>query len=620
MGLFYGNKLDLANFFWKLRLVAEYSVEGLRSLGKKRDEKRIYLEMDKLPMGDMYPRPQFRRDGYLLLDGVWELSHSDSQEPPEVYEDSINVPFPPQSVRSGVKRPVGDHFWYQRVFRLGELSELPVIRLHFGAADQVAWVYLNGQYVGKHEGGYLPFSFDVENEVNREGDNVLQIRIEDVLDPKYPYGKQSKTPSGMWYTQISGLWQSVWLEGMEKEHIDSVSCTFDERRGGVRLSLKGTAPAYEITLYAPDKSGEEDPSLRLLGKYSVTRGDNFIPIRDIRLWSPKEPWLYYFDISSGADKVRSYFGLRTMSIERVKGRKRICLNHKPVFFHGVLDQGYFSDGIYTPVSPAYYEKDVRYMKELGFNTLRKHIKIEPARFYYDCDRLGMAVFQDMVNNGDYQYLRDTILPTVAPFYAGHFKKDTNLNVAEHVKRFFIDHSRQTMEYLYNFPSVLYYTIFNEGWGQFDSDAVAAILRKTDDTRILDNSSGWYKQKESQVESIHCYFHKIPVSRWKKPAVVSEFGGYSLCIKENSCYVKQSYGYGKCDSKEKLTARIVKSYEEEVIPHIRLGLCASIYTQLSDVEEEINGLYTYDRKVCKVDKGRMKKVAAMIEQEARKLLS
>ena len=258
------------------------------------------------------------------------------------------------------------------------------------------------------------------------------------------------------------------------------------------------------------------------------------------------------------------------------------------------------------------------MKDLGFNTLRKHIKIEPARFYYDCDRLGMVVFQDMVNNGDYNYMRDTIMPTVAPFYAGHYKKDKHVKVNGRVKAFFVEHCEQTLEYLHEFPSIVYYTIFNEGWGQFDSDMVLDLLQDKEKDRIFDATSGWYKQKNSPVESIHCYFCRIPVSKWKKPAVVSECGGFSLLIPGNACFEKRAYGYGEIHSKEVLTKRVASMYEEEVIPHISMGISGCIYTQLCDVEEEINGLYTYDRRVCKVSKEVLKDIRNKIDQRMKEI--
>jgi len=614
MGIIYNKKIDIKNFFWKPRLVFTYAVKFFRDAFKDKNEERKYLEMTEYPEDFGYPRPQFARDSWLSLDGLWELSHSEGEDIPSDWDDSIRVPYAPQAKRSGVKKAVGDIFWYRRKFTLEDSFVKDTVLLHFGAVDQVAWVYVNKKQVGTHEGGYLPFSFDI-TEYLCEGENVIDVRIKDDLDMTYPYGKQSKKPSGMWYTQISGIWQSVWLESLPQKHVDSVRSKWCEDKKIMELTVSGTSDEYEITIFAP---GTGDDPKQVLYTGRINNGANEIPIEDPVLWSPDEPNLYRYELRCDKDSVRSYFAIRTIEISRVNGVNCICLNHKPFFFHGVLDQGYFSDGIYTPVSYKYYEKDIRLMKELGFNTLRKHIKIEPARFYYDCDRLGMVVFQDMVNNGDYNYMRDTIMPTVAPFYAGHYKKDKHVKVNGRVKAFFVEHCEQTLEYLHEFPSIVYYTIFNEGWGQFDSDMVLDLLQDKEKDRIFDATSGWYKQKNSPVESIHCYFCRIPVSKWKKPAVVSECGGFSLLIPGNACFEKRAYGYGEIHSKEVLTKRVASMYEEEVIPHISMGISGCIYTQLCDVEEEINGLYTYDRKVCKVSKEVLKDIRNKIDQRMKEI--
>ncbi len=616
--LLYNNKLDISNFLWKPRLVISYAVAGVKNIGNKRDEQRAYLPMTDYEPGSVYPRTGFIRDSFFSLDGIWDLSHCESELVPRAYDDTVLVPFAPQAKRSGVKKPVGKAFWYRKKFTLDNFTLKHRTLLHFGAVDQVARVYLNGEYLGSHEGGYLPFSLDITKVLKPEGENELCVYVKDELDKKYPYGKQALTPGGMWYTPISGIWQSVWIETLPEKSVDSVRCTFVEDKASAMIEVAGSSPEYSLRLYAPDMTGDISPILKEAGVFELKNGENLIPIEDLRLWSPETPWLYYFDISTPEDSVRSYFALRTISIEHVAGMKRLCLNHRPYYFHGVLDQGYFSDGIYTPVSPEYYDRDVLSMKELGFNMLRKHIKVEPDRFYNACDRYGMIVFQDMVNNGSYSYLRDTIMPTVFPFYVGHFKKDKYMNSDIETRRFFIEHSKDTIERLYNFPCVLAYTVFNEGWGQFDSDMVTGILKKVDPTRIYDSASGWYKQKNSDLDSIHVYFHKVPEQRWKKPALVSEFGGFSCHVRERSSYKKNVYGYGSCPSGEALTDRIVNMYDEEIIPHISAGICGSVYTQLSDVEEEINGLYTYDRKVCKVDVSRMKAVADRIAEAIRRL--
>jgi len=668
MGILYNGKIDIKDMLWKPILVGDSIASAIKGIGVKKDSRR-FLPMHDYKKEFAYPRPQFERDSYFSLDGEWDFSFFDEEEIPIRFPHKINVPFPPQAKRSGIKKKVKDSFWYQKRFTLPEGFMKDRLILHFGAVDQVARVFMNGCFIGEHEGGYLPFSFDITDNIIPGGENLLQVYCIDDLDPRYPYGKQAKNPGGMWYMQISGIWQSVWLESLYEEHVKAVKCTYIEQEGEVEIEVCGTASEYEIEIQRPIVGGTRKSMLpegtevinsakvadgaetinsakvsdgaeiinsakvsdvvetikvadsleNILISQKLTNGVNRVKIDEIVHWSPEHPALYYFTIRGGEDKVKSYFALRTISIETIKGKKRICLNHKPYFFHGVLDQGYFSDGIYTPVSYKYYENDIRIMKELGFNTLRKHIKIEPARFYYDCDRLGMVVFQDMVNNGDYSYLRDTIWPTVYPFYIGHRKDDRHIKVPHHIRKFFMNHSEATVDYLYNFPSVLYYTIFNEGWGQFDSERVLAKIRKHDDTRIYDSASGWYKQNgASDVESIHCYFHKVPIENWKKPVIVSEFGGYSFMVKTNAAFRNNVFGYGSFENKNDLTKRIVRMYQEEIIPHIKDGISGSIYTQLSDVEEELNGLYTYDRRKCKVIKQPMRHIARLIRKQLAKL--
>lgn len=287
----------------------------------------------------------------------------------------------------------------------------------------------------------------------------------------------------------------------------------------------------------------------------------------------------------------------------------MCLNNQPVFLHGVLDQGYFRDGIFLPEKESEYERDILRMKELGFNLLRKHIKIEPEYFYYACDKLGMLVMQDMVNNGSYSYVRDTVLPTIG------FKKrnDRKLNPSEKGRKIFREHTRQTIEHLYNHPCIVAYTIFNEGWGQFDSDEMYEFVKTLDDTRLVDATSGWYAQSKNDFDSEHIYFRLKKLQVKERPLFVSECGGYKYMEREHFFGAKE-YGYGTCRDKQELTDRIREMYEKMIVPYIRDGVCGCIYTQLSDVEGEINGLYTYDREVCKVEKDAMRAIAERINEE------
>lgn len=626
MGLYYNGKLDIADFLWKPRLVANTVKDIFDNMGVKIGGEKTQLPMKEYKAkGFPYPRPQFVRNSYYSLNGRWDFSNTSSPVVPLHFKDKIRVPFPPQAERSGIKEKVQPSFWYRKRFKLPKDFIKDRVILHFGAVDQIAAVIFNGKYLGSHEGGYLPFSYDVTDYLKNAVDNEILVYVRDEINPRIPYGKQVHKPGGMWYPQISGIWQTVWLESVPQSRVNSVKCTWHAKSKELSIVVDGTAETYDLVLDRPYiydemkaaslEDREEQVGVSLLTAV-LKKGENRIKISNPSLWSPEKPYLYYFTLKTDEDVIRSYYALRTIETRRIKGVDRLCLNGQPYFFHGVLDQGYFSDGMWTPPSYRYYEKDIRIMKELGFNTLRKHIKIEPDQFYYDCDRIGMAVFQDMVNNGAYSYIRDTIMPTVLPNYAGHRKSDKKIRVAKSIREFFVKHSRDTIEYLYNFPSVVYYTIFNEGWGQFHSDKVLGYLKKIDDTRIYDSTSGWYKQNDSDVESVHCYFHKVPYekSKWIKPVVISEFGGYCLRIEDHSAYQSPGFGYGVYHNSRRLTKRIERMYMEEIIPHMRYGICATIYTQLSDVEEEINGLYTYDRLVCKVDKEIMLRIAERLKRE------
>ncbi len=542
-----------------------------------------------------YPRPQMRRESFLSLCTLgWTLEGQ-----------PINVPFAPQSQLSGYEGPVGERLHYERRFTLPEgfRREDERVILHLGAVDQLAGVKVNGVQVAYHEGGYLPFEADVTGAL-LPGENLLEVDAVDRLDRDIPYGKQSRTPGGMWYTPVSGIWQSVWLEAVPVKHIRRLRITPDLT--GIDLAVDSDAPHCDVTV----RLGKEvvaRASWSLTGKPRRIE----IPAKSRRLWSPQSPTLYDVVIRAGQDEVSSYFALRTVEIRPDKsGVQRVCLNGRPIFLNGVLDQGYFPEGIYLPETPMEYERDVLRMKKLGFNMLRKHIKVEPECFYHACDRLGMLVMQDMVSGGPYSWLMDTALPTVG------FKRTIHLPLSQRYKTCFERQARETVAHLYNHPCIIAYTIFNEGWGQFEPERLYRSLKSADPTRFWDVASGWFEPKETDVDSRHVYFRNKRLRPGKRPMLLSECGGYARAIPEHLWKQEASYGYGKTDTEEQLTAAIALMYGEMVTPAIPLGLCGVVYTQLSDVEEEINGLYTYDRQVCKVDADKMR----LIMQEAEETLN
>ena len=541
---------------------------------------------------DVYPRPQLRRDSFLNLNGTWDFTVSTCNQPPEEFDRKILVPFCPESLLSGIREhfPEGHFLCYRREFTLPEGFHRGRVLLHFGAVDQICDIYVNQKLLSHHIGGYEAFSLDITHALQEENELVVCVQ-DDLRSGTLPYGKQTLNRGGMWYTPVSGIWQTVWLESVPETYIQALDIRVTT--GSAQISV---TPALEGTVFLQGKA------------YPLVKGCVEISPESPRLWSPEDPYLYEFTVQAGEDRIESYFALRTIDIRTVSGIPRLCLNGMPYFFHGLLDQGYWPDGIYTPAAPECYADDILAMKRLGFNTLRKHIKVEPEQFYYDCDRLGMVVFQDMVNSGDYSFFRDTALPT-----AGIQKlPDKNMHTEPETRQAFLTAMEATVRQLQNHPCILYWTIFNEGWGQFDSSACYRKLKALDDTRIIDSTSGWFRGGESDVESLHIYFGPwSKLKPGKKPLVLSEFGGYAYPEEGHIFNPEKAYGYKSCKNREAFQNDLEVLYRSRILPAVEKGLCAAIYTQVSDVEDEINGLLTYDRKVCKADMDAMAQIASKL---------
>ena len=548
--------------------------------------------MDKDMPWAQYPRPSMVRDSYFCLNGRWDFSVSEGEAAGD-YSEKILVPFPPESMLSGIERqiPEGSYTHYRRFFTLPDNFLGKRVILHFGAVDNICRVFLNGKEIGSHFGGYLPFSFDITDELN-EGENELYVRVFDDLSGLYPYGKQKRNRGGMWYTPISGIWQTVWMEAVPESYIERLIIT--PTMNEVNIRVIGGRDKKRITL--------EGESYEFTGE-SIT-----LTPKNVRNWSPESPYLYDFSLESGEDRVESYFALREVGIKSFNGIPRFTLNGKPYLFNGLLDQGYYPDGIFLPATEDGYRDDIIRMKEYGFNTLRKHIKIEPEIFYNLCDRLGMIVFQDMVNNSKYSFFYDTALPTVG-FKSIPEKRRTPEAMAQFEAEMY-----GTLEHLYNFPCILYYTVFNEGWGQFKADLMYKKAKEKDPTRIIDATSGWFKRKESDVDSRHVYFRAVKLGRiGKRPVVISEFGGYAHRV-EGHLFSDGNYGYSNFDSREAFENAFIKLYGEEIKPLISRGVSALIYTQVSDVEDETNGILTYDRRVAKLDKEKIRPLMSELYAE------
>ena len=546
---------------------------------------------------NVYPRPRMRRDNWINLNGEWEFSAG----APDFQGKTIMVPFCPESALAGVKThyPEGTPLWYRRKLQLPEGFRRGRVLLHIGAADQVADVYVNGTYMMRHEGGYDAFCVDITEALQDE--NELSICCYDDLNKQeFPYGKQvlPEKRGGMWYTPVSGIWQSVWLESVPETYIRRLNI---ENRG------------YSVTITTePALNGFV--KVKELGDFALENGKVTITPENPRLWSPEDPYLYAFTIAAGEDRIESYFAVRSLEVKKIGEHPRLCLNGKPYFFHGLLDQGYWPEGLLTPPAPESYADDILAMKALGFNTLRKHIKVEMEEFYYQCDKLGMIVWQDMVNNSDYNFLRDTALPT-----AGIQKlEDRKWHTQPGHREGFFRSTEAIVNQLKSHPSICLWTIFNEAWGQFDSDNVFEWFKQLDDTRFIDSTSGWFRREKSDVDSRHVYFRKVKLrGDGKKPLILSEFGGKTYKADGHVFNPDKSYGYGGCETLEQLNEAVKKLYLEEVVPCIPKGLCAAIYTQVSDVEDEINGIVTYDRKLCKLTPGTMVPVAEALRKALEK---
>ena len=550
-----------------------------------------------------YPTPQFRRDSYLSLNGFWDFA-LDKKPFEGTFREKILVPFSVETPLSSITRHVekDDVMTYRRFFSLPEGFRSYRVLLHFEAIDQIADIYLNGVYIAHHEGGYLPFTVDCLE--LKDGINELRVLVKDDTDSDvFPRGKQMNKRGGIWYTPTSGIWGSVWLESVPNQVIQSlrIEPDFDNKNVKIAAKFEGKMLTSQVIVSFNGKivgEGELNEKLTCV-----------IPLKNlVRPWSPSRPDLYDVRVRINEDEVSSYFGLRKFSSVEVDGHRVFALNNEPLFLSGVLDQGYYPDGGLTPPTDKAMIDDIASMKELGFNCLRKHIKIEPMRWYYHCDKLGMIVIQDMVNGGG-KY--NPLLIMTAPFISyrcndtKQYHKLGRKNPES--RKCFEETLGKTVDRLFNCPCIAIWTLFNEGWGQFDAARLTALLKDLDPTRLIDSTSGWFDQGVGDFDSRHVYFRRFkPKKTGDRILALTEFGGYSLRV-ANHVYSKFNFGYTRVKNQERLAKKIQKLYREQIIPAKKGGLSVAIYTQLSDVEDETNGFLTYDRKVSKVKTEVMKKI-------------
>ena len=544
-----------------------------------------------------YPRPQMMRESYRNLNGLWDYAITDTDTCPENWDGKILVPFSPEAELSGVGRTLlpSQYLWYRR-----ELVEAPQagmrLLLHFGAVDQECRVWLNGRLLGGHTGGYTAFTLDATDALAES--NVLLVAVRDGTDTnELSRGKQKTKRGGIWYTPQSGIWQTVWAEWVPERYISALRITPDAAHSCVRVTVQSE---YDGVCYLHFHG-------RRIGGF--TNRETTIRVENAELWSPEHPKLYDFSAELGSDRVESYFALRDTAVGKDSaGRPCLLLNGKPYFHSGVLDQGYYPDGLYTAPSDEAMIYDITLMKRMGFNMLRKHIKIEPMRWYYHCDRLGMLVWQDMMNGGgDYR-----LLTISAPLFTHRSHSDHDYRRFARTdaagRAAYYAELTEMVTQLYSCPCIVMWVPFNEGWGQFDAAEAVRRIEALDKTRTIDHASGWHDQRIGSIQSLHVYFYpyRYKPDRLGRAVVLSEFGGYQLPVAGHT-WNDANFGYKGYKTPEALMEAYRKLFETQILPARRKGLAASVYTQLSDVEDEVNGFVTYDRKVEKLDAGAVRAI-------------
>ena len=581
-----------------------------------------------------YPRPALRRDSFESLNGLWQFAITKSAQLPRQWEGDILVPYSPETRASGVGRTLqpGEWLHYYRSFALPAGSGGRVL-LHFGAVDYACAVQVNGHLVGGHRGGYWPFTFDITEALNADH-NRLWVAVQDPTGAGVQArGKQTLRPGGMFYPAQSGIWQTVWLERVPDNYIETLTVTPDYDARTVTVRARTAKPGGAVNLWAVVRAGgvtiaEDWGSDEADRDGAVTLN---IPEEHFFPWSPDSPFLY--DLTVGTtqgeeesfDTVHSYFALRKWScVPDAKGVLRFCLNDRPLLLNGLLDQGYWPEGLYTPPSDAAVVHELQTIKELGFNLLRKHAKIEPQRWYYHCDKLGLIVWQDMVNGGEpyrlwfVTYLTNVLQPLLRKLPDTAALRGLLSRRSEASREEYGRELEATVEALRGHPCIGCWVPFNEGWGQFDAAQAVETLRTLDPDRLVDEASGWYDQRGGDVDSRHNYFYPLHLRPGRRTVALSEYGGIAWPMPGHEP-PRRTYGYGTARSRAELTGRYRKLQLETVLPQLRNGLSALVYTQVSDVEDEVNGLFTYDRQAVKPDPAAIRAVNEALEAEFEKVL-
>lgn len=563
------------------------------------------IKRDDIPLKE-YPRPQLVRDSYMSLNGLWDFTCTKSDKLPDVYDKKIMVPLPVEAFESqvGILPTTDDYLYYRRIVDLGDFKIKDQLVIHFDGIDQICEVFIDRRKVLTHT-GYVD-GFDVVLDKNTPKIFTITLKIKDESDRSYyQRGKQNLDPSFYTYTTTSGVYKPIWIESVPNEHITDFKYRYDKQNESLLVNVKA--------------SGEGNASICIGDKEYIVEVNKECTIKldYIHLWSIDDPYLYNCTIKYKEDEVKSYFALRDVKIKKIGSFNRLVLNDKPLFLSGLLDQGYYSYNNLTPYEYSEFEKDISNAKALGFNCLRVHVKVECDMFYYLADKLGIYLIQDFPCGGPTYKFLPTVLPRVLASYNREEKLDDGKlsRTDEEGKKEFIKDSMYIVDHLYSHPSILIFTIFNEGWGEFTPSKIYDMIKERYSDVLLDSASGWYEADKSDFFSIHTYSKPLlkRKNRFDRCYIISEAGGVGL--KMGDYPYKRVKGHGKVKSVEKLTKKIASLYTEKILPQIKdRGLTGFIYTQIADVETEANGLYDLTRNTLKVNPEEMKRLNESLYQE------